>query len=145
MTAENKPYLAASNNTPAIDRPDGPCAGASVSSALNPGVPLAYLRGRHFITRRPTPLYSGSRNIRGAAHIRVRKLNDVDRFRVTNLLLNDLGRHSDHHVRPTRRPDEVEPRGDAPRLPAGYFTMFMVAPFRSCRRSAWRAPRMVDL
>ena len=48
-------------------------------------------------------------------------------FRLTNLLLIDLGRHSDHHLCPTRRADELDTRPDAPRLPAGYFTMVILA------------------
>jgi alkane 1-monooxygenase len=48
-------------------------------------------------------------------------------FRLTNLLLIDLGRHSDHHLRPARGADMLELRRDAPRLPAGYFTLFVLA------------------
>lgn len=49
------------------------------------------------------------------------------RFRLTNLLLMDLGRHSDHHLWPIRRADELCSRPDAPRMPAGYFTMCILA------------------
>lgn len=49
------------------------------------------------------------------------------RFRLTNLLLVDLGRHSDHHLWPIRRADELGFRPDAPRMPAGYFTMCILA------------------
>lgn len=49
------------------------------------------------------------------------------RFRLTNLLLMDLGRHSDHHLRPIRRADQLGSRPDAPRMPAGYFTMCILA------------------
>jgi alkane 1-monooxygenase len=48
-------------------------------------------------------------------------------FRLTNLLLLDLGYHSDHHLQAARRFDELEQRPDAPRMPAGYFTMFVLA------------------
>lgn len=48
-------------------------------------------------------------------------------FRLTNLLLLDLGCHSDHHLQAARRSDELAPRSDAPRMPAGYFTMFVLA------------------
>jgi alkane 1-monooxygenase len=47
--------------------------------------------------------------------------------RLTNSLLCDLGHHSDHHLRPARRSEELELRRAAPRLPAGYFTMFALA------------------
>jgi alkane 1-monooxygenase len=49
------------------------------------------------------------------------------RFRLTNLLLLDLGLHSDHHLRPAHTANELEARLDAPRLPAGYFTLFALA------------------
>ena len=48
-------------------------------------------------------------------------------FRLTNLLLCNLGRHADHHVRPVCKARRLENRRDAPHLPAGYFSMFIVA------------------
>ncbi|MGV8840159.1 MAG: alkane 1-monooxygenase [Bauldia sp.] len=43
--------------------------------------------------------------------------------RITNYLLFNLPRHSDHHVRPNRQYWELEARRDAPQLPHGYFIM----------------------
>jgi alkane 1-monooxygenase len=42
------------------------------------------------------------------------------RYRLTNLLLFDLGYHTQHHL-------GTRPTADAPGLPAGYFTMFSLA------------------
>src|SRR5690606_19740926 len=47
--------------------------------------------------------------------------------RVTNWLLFNLPRHSDHHVRPNRNYWELEARTDAPQLPHGYFIMAAMA------------------
>ena len=47
--------------------------------------------------------------------------------RLTNLLLFDLGRHADHHLASTLQAFDRDPPSDAPRLPSGYFTMFVVA------------------
>lgn len=49
------------------------------------------------------------------------------RFRLTNLLLLNMGRHADHHLRPGRRAHQLAYRADAPHMPAGYFTMFIIA------------------
>ena len=46
---------------------------------------------------------------------------------VSNLLLYQLQRHSDHHARPTRRYQCLRHCAEAPQLPAGYFGMFLVA------------------
>lgn len=46
--------------------------------------------------------------------------------RVSNWLLFNLPRHSDHHVRPNRNYWELESRKDAPQLPNGYFIMAAV-------------------
>ncbi len=47
--------------------------------------------------------------------------------RITNWLLFNLPRHSDHHVRPNRNYWELEARKDAPQLPFGYFIMAIIA------------------
>jgi alkane 1-monooxygenase len=47
--------------------------------------------------------------------------------RISNWLLFNLPRHSDHHVRPNRNYWELEARKDAPQLPYGYFVMAVVA------------------
>ena len=46
---------------------------------------------------------------------------------VTNLVLYQLQRHSDHHANPTRRYQGLRHFEDAPQLPAGYATMILVA------------------
>lgn len=45
----------------------------------------------------------------------------------TNLLLFHLERHSDHHAHPTRRYQSLRNFNDVPRLPNGYFGMYLVA------------------
>ncbi|MCC6735929.1 MAG: alkane 1-monooxygenase [Bauldia sp.] len=47
--------------------------------------------------------------------------------RITNYLLFNLPRHSDHHVRPNREYWELEARTDAPQLPHGYFIMAIMS------------------
>jgi hypothetical protein len=51
--------------------------------------------------------------------------------RITNWILFNLPRHSDHHVRPHRNYWELEARKDAPQLPYGYFITAIVALFPS--------------
>lgn len=46
---------------------------------------------------------------------------------VSNLVLYQLQRHSDHHARPARRYQALRHCDDAPQLPTGYFGMFLVA------------------
>ncbi|MBY8965236.1 fatty acid desaturase [Algiphilus sp. NNCM1] len=46
---------------------------------------------------------------------------------VTNLLLYQLQRHSDHHAHPTRRYQGLRHFDDAPQLPSGYAGMILVA------------------
>ena len=46
---------------------------------------------------------------------------------VSNLLLYQLQRHSDHHTWPARRYQCLRHFDEAPQLPAGYFGMFLVA------------------
>jgi alkane 1-monooxygenase len=48
-------------------------------------------------------------------------------FRLTNLLLFQLQRHSDHHETPRRRYQALRHHDDSPQLPAGYATMFLLA------------------
>ncbi len=48
-------------------------------------------------------------------------------FRVSNLLLFHLQRHSDHHANPRRRYQALATHADAPRLPSGYFGMYLAA------------------
>ncbi|MES0874690.1 fatty acid desaturase [Sinimarinibacterium thermocellulolyticum] len=48
---------------------------------------------------------------------------------VTNLLLYQLQRHSDHHANPTRRYQSLRDFGDAPQLPSGYASMILIAYF----------------
>jgi len=49
--------------------------------------------------------------------------------RLTNFMLFNLPRHSDHHVRPNRNYWELEARKDAPQLPHGYFIMAITSFF----------------
>ncbi len=46
---------------------------------------------------------------------------------VSNLLLYQLQRHSDHHAWPARRYQSLRHFDEAPQLPTGYFGMFLVA------------------
>lgn len=46
---------------------------------------------------------------------------------LTNLMLFQLQRHSDHHAHPLRRYQVLEHHEDSPQLPAGYATMFVLA------------------
>ncbi|MGY6555867.1 MAG: alkane 1-monooxygenase [Wenzhouxiangella sp.] len=46
---------------------------------------------------------------------------------VSNLLLFHLERHSDHHAHPQRRFQSLRDFPDLPRLPSGYFGMFVLA------------------
>ncbi len=46
---------------------------------------------------------------------------------VSNLLLFHLERHSDHHTHPQRRYQSLRDFPDLPRLPSGYFGMFVLA------------------
>ncbi len=48
---------------------------------------------------------------------------------VSNLVLYQLERHSDHHAHPTRSYQALRHFEDAPQLPTGYFGMFIVALF----------------
>jgi len=48
---------------------------------------------------------------------------------VTNLLLYQLQRHSDHHENPARRFVALRHMGEAPQLPAGYAAMILLALF----------------
>ncbi|MEO7326808.1 MAG: alkane 1-monooxygenase [Dokdonella sp.] len=47
--------------------------------------------------------------------------------RVSNWLLFNLQRHSDHHAHARRRYEVLEHHHDSPQLPAGYATMFLLA------------------
>lgn len=47
--------------------------------------------------------------------------------RVSNWLLINLARHSDHHLTAGKRYQVLDHRDDAPQLPAGYGTMFVAA------------------
>ncbi len=46
---------------------------------------------------------------------------------MSNLLLFHLERHSDHHANPQRRYQSLRDFPDLPRLPSGYFGMFLLA------------------
>jgi alkane 1-monooxygenase len=48
-------------------------------------------------------------------------------YRLSNLLLFQLQRHSDHHESPRRRYQALLHHADSPQLPAGYPTMFVLA------------------
>lgn len=48
---------------------------------------------------------------------------------VTNLLLYQLQRHSDHHANPTRRYQALRHFEDSPQLPSGYAAMILIAYF----------------
>ncbi len=50
---------------------------------------------------------------------------------VTNLVLFQLQRHSDHHANPSRRYQSLRHFGQLPQLPSGYFGMFTLAYFPS--------------
>jgi alkane 1-monooxygenase len=47
--------------------------------------------------------------------------------RVSNLLVFHLQRHSDHHAHPGRGYQSLRDRTGVPRLPSGYFAMFLLA------------------
>jgi len=68
-------------------------------------------------------------------------------YKVTNFLLINLQRHSDHHYKPSRRYPLLQnhPEADAPQLPRGYTLMVAVAMFpplwkkiMNPRVKAWR-------
>ncbi|MBA4151798.1 MAG: alkane 1-monooxygenase [Acinetobacter sp.] len=46
---------------------------------------------------------------------------------ITNLMLFQLQRHSDHHANPTRSYQSLRDFSDLPSLPSGYFGMFLIA------------------
>lgn len=46
---------------------------------------------------------------------------------LTNLLLYQLQRHSDHHANPTRRYQSLRDFEDSPQLPSGYASMLLIA------------------
>jgi alkane 1-monooxygenase len=46
---------------------------------------------------------------------------------VSNILSFHLERHSDHHANPTRSYQSLRHFDDAPELPGGYSTMFLMA------------------
>ena len=48
-------------------------------------------------------------------------------FKLSNLLLVHLQRHSDHHAHPTMPYQVLRDYDDVPQLPQGYFGMFLVA------------------
>ncbi|UXI69760.1 alkane 1-monooxygenase [Tahibacter amnicola] len=48
-------------------------------------------------------------------------------YRLTNWLLFQLQRHSDHHAHARRRYHRLRHHPDSPQLPAGYATMFLLA------------------
>ena len=48
-------------------------------------------------------------------------------FALSNLMLFQLQRHSDHHAHPKRRYAVLRHRPEAPQLPAGYAAMFVLA------------------
>jgi alkane 1-monooxygenase len=48
---------------------------------------------------------------------------------LSNILIYQLQRHSDHHAHPTRRYQSLRHFDEAPQLPSGYFGMFLVAFF----------------
>jgi alkane 1-monooxygenase len=48
---------------------------------------------------------------------------------LSNILLYQLQRHSDHHAHPTRRYQSLRHFDEAPQLPTGYFGMFLLAFF----------------
>ena len=50
-------------------------------------------------------------------------------FRLSNLLLFQLQRHSDHHETPRRRYQALLHHADSPQLPGGYASMFFLAMF----------------
>jgi alkane 1-monooxygenase len=47
--------------------------------------------------------------------------------RMNNWALFNMGRHSDHHTRPTRAYQRLEPEPDSPELPAGYCGAIVMA------------------
>ena len=48
-------------------------------------------------------------------------------YRLSNWMLINLARHSDHHCAAAKRYQSLELPADAPQLPAGYGTMFLLA------------------
>ena len=62
---------------------------------------------------------------------------------MSNRLLYQLQRHSDHHANPTRRYQTLRHFDESPQLPSGYGTMIVVALFPPL----WRRimdPRVLD-
>jgi alkane 1-monooxygenase len=57
-------------------------------------------------------------------------------FALSNLMLFQLQRHSDHHAHPRRRYAVLRHRPEAPQLPAGYAAMFVLAWFPPLWRRA---------
>ena len=71
---------------------------------------------------------------------------------VSNLMLYQLERHSDHHAWPARRYQSLRHFPEAPQLPTGYFGMFLVAMVpplwrkvmdeRALEHAGWRLDRV---
>lgn len=62
---------------------------------------------------------------------------------VTNLISYNLALHSDHHANPRRHYPDLRPFPDAPQLPYGYMTMFMLAYFPPLFRRVMH-PRLLN-
>ena len=60
--------------------------------------------------------------------------------RTSNLLLFNLPRHADHHLKPGKHYWELDARQDAPQLPFGHFTMVFIAMIPPLFRHVMKAP-----
>ena len=60
--------------------------------------------------------------------------------RTSNLLLFNLPRHADHHIKPGKNYWELDAREDAPQLPYGHFTMVFIAMVPPAFRYIMRGP-----
>jgi alkane 1-monooxygenase len=60
--------------------------------------------------------------------------------RTSNILLFNLPRHADHHVKAGKNYWELEARRDAPQLPFGHFTMVLIALVPPLFRRVMREP-----
>lgn len=60
--------------------------------------------------------------------------------RTSNLLLFNLPRHADHHVKPGKNYWELDAREDAPQLPHGHFVMVFIALIPPLFRDVMRGP-----
>lgn len=75
------------------------------------------------LTRQASPAADGSIQFERVNHLHSWNAN----FALTNALLFQLQRHSDHHAHSFRRYQVLRHHSDSPQLPAGYATMILIA------------------